>query len=307
MKTDTFKHYFTGVLATLTTIVLFASFVIASRAGLKTQLSPSDLTALRFVVAGTLLLPVFLRQGFMGLTFIRACALAFFGGLGFAFTAYSAFKLAPASHGSALLHGTLPLTTLVLQTVLGCALPERKRLIPVLLISAGVALMVFDSLHVASHQQLLGDALLLLASIFWSAYGICVSKFRVPAIPAAATVAVLSGAAFLPVYVLSGAATWHKASVPDVVMQMFIQGLLVGVIANIAYLKAIANLGAPAVALALAIVPSLTVIAAIGVLGEWPTLFGTLAIALVTAGILAGVLQFSQAPTVASEHLLHRR
>lgn len=286
-------RYLGGVVAILTTIVLFAAFVVAARAGLKTTLSPTDLTALRFMVAGTLLLPVFLRHRTMGIGLANAGALAFFGGLGFAFTAYSAFQLAPASHGSALLHGTLPLTTIILQSCARWAFPPGKGLLPILLICVGIVLLIADSLA-TSQSQLIGDALLLLASGFWSAYGILAGRLKVSALPAAAMVAVFSCTVCLPLYILFSSTSFFDSQSSDVLMQMVVQGVLIGVIANVTYMTAVSHLGAPTVALALAMVPTVTAIASFYILGEQPTTSAIFGIALVTAGIAVSALLRSQ-------------
>jgi drug/metabolite transporter (DMT)-like permease len=153
-------------------VLLFASFTLVSRLGFTSQLHLVDLAALRFAIGGLLLFPALLRADLKRVGWRNAAALAVFGGVGFALLAYAGFSLAPASHGAVLLHGTLPLWTYVLRRATGSSRPVRHRSIGVLLIAGGVALMVSDSLAIASARQLLGDMLLLAASLFWSAYGV---------------------------------------------------------------------------------------------------------------------------------------
>src|ERR1043166_5870568 len=92
-------------------VLLFSSFTLVSRLGFSSALAGPDLAALRFGIGGTLLLPVLLWSGLRGMSWRKAAALAWFGGLGFALLAYTGFSLAPAAHGAVLLHGTLPLFT----------------------------------------------------------------------------------------------------------------------------------------------------------------------------------------------------
>ena len=64
-------------------------------------------------MAALLLVPLLARGGLARLPIGRALLLAGLGGLGFALLAYNGFRLAPASHGSLLIHGMLPLFTLL--------------------------------------------------------------------------------------------------------------------------------------------------------------------------------------------------
>ncbi len=103
----------TGVAAGLGVVALFSGFALISRMGSRTELQVHDLAMLRFGIGAALLLPVFLRSGLAGLSIRQAATLAFLGGAGFALLAYAGLFLAPATHGAALLHGTLPLTTFI--------------------------------------------------------------------------------------------------------------------------------------------------------------------------------------------------
>lgn len=100
-----------GPFAAAGVVVLFVGFVLVSKLGLGNALAPMDLAAIRFAVAGILMAPVLFKHRLMGLRLGQACLLAGSGGLGFALFAYWGMSLAPANHGSALIHGTLPLTT----------------------------------------------------------------------------------------------------------------------------------------------------------------------------------------------------
>src|SRR5262245_55130689 len=146
-----------GVTCAALSVLLFSGFTLTSRAGLTTGLKPPDVAALRFGIGGLLLAPVLLRNGLRGLRGRDALALAFFGGLGFAFFAYTGFWLAPAAHGSVLLHGTIPIFTTLLA---GSAPTSRRgyRVFGTALIAIGVLTMAYDSLAAARAGQLVGDA-----------------------------------------------------------------------------------------------------------------------------------------------------
>lgn len=119
-----------GIACALLVVALFSGFTLVSRLGFtRSPLTLPDIAALRFGVAGLLMLPVLWHYGLRGLALCRAIPLAFLGGLGFALFAYAGFLMAPASHGAALLHGTLPLTTFLAAMLLtGAKAGAAKRL-----------------------------------------------------------------------------------------------------------------------------------------------------------------------------------
>src|SRR3954464_7826532 len=56
-------EYLRGALYGLAAVSIWAGWIVVARLGLRTALTPWDIAALRFGVAGVLLLPYLLRQG----------------------------------------------------------------------------------------------------------------------------------------------------------------------------------------------------------------------------------------------------
>ncbi len=274
---------------------MFTAFVLVSKAGLGSSLSPPDLLALRYAVAGTVLLPVFLRHGLLGLAPGQALALALSGGLGFAAFAYAGFALAPASHGSALIHGTLPLTTLLLSGIALRHASSRIRLYGATIIAAGIVCLVAEGVGGLQPAQLLGDALLLAASFCWSGYGILARRFRVRTVPAAALVAVVSAVLFVPAYLLLGSSAMFEANAREVLWQAVFQGFAIGVLSLVVYTKAIEILGASGTTLYAAAAPALTALFSIPILGEHPGLTTWIGVLAVTCGIVVSARSMGEA------------
>ena len=278
-----------GLSCGVVSVVLFSSFTLVSRLGLSSRLRLPDLAALRFGIGGTLLLPVLVRADLRAVAWRDSAALALFGGLGFALLAYAGFSLAPAAHGAVLLHGTLPLFTYGLMR----ASPHRSGPAPrtagILLIAAGIALMAFDSLALASPRQLLGDAFLLLASLSWSSYGVLSRRLGLPAATGAAIVAVLSLCAFLPVYALWPGKALLTVGRRELLLQTIVQGVLVGAVSIFVYTRGVAALGPAVTALFAAAVPVITTLAAIPLLSEHPSGVALLGVGVVTVGMIVAV------------------
>ena len=267
-------------------VLLFSSFTLVSRLGLKSSLTLPDLAALRFGIGGILLLPLLLRGNIRRVVWRDAAALAVFGGLGFALLAYAGFSLAPAAHGAVLLHGTLPLFTYAILGATGEGRGSRHRTAGIVLIALGIALMAYDSLAVASAQQLLGDCFLLLASLFWSSYGVLSRRLGLPAGVGAAMVAVLSLLAFLPMYALWPGKALLVAGTRELLLQAIVQGVLIGAVSIFVYTRAVIALGPAEAALFASAVPCVTTFAAMPLLSEYPKALALAGVGVVTLGMI---------------------
>lgn len=275
-----------GLACAVGVVLLYSSFVLVSRYGLHTELEPTDLAFLRYLVAGLILLPVFLRHGTAGLTLAQCCVLAGVGGLSFALLVFYGFKLAPASHGSALLHGTLPAFSFVAGYFSGGVLPDRLSLAGILATAGGVLLMIWDSLSVASGSQMLGDILLLCGSLNWAVYGVLVRRFRVAAFPATAILACFAMIVYVPLYLAATSDRILHLPITDVITQAIFQGVFIAFLSIVLYTRTVQALGPDGAALAAALVPGLTTVLAIPMLGEWPSMSTMTGVLLVTLGII---------------------
>lgn len=274
-----------GVACALAVVALFSCFTLISRVGFATSLKLMDIAAVRFGVAGGIMLPVLVRYGLAAVRWRDAAALAFTGGLGFAMLAYTGFLLAPASHGAVLLHGTLALWTCVLAWLTSQQSIGRLRLSGLAAIAAGIAAMAFDSISAGTMTQILGDGALLLASLSWSAYGLLSRRVGLAPAHSASLVAVVSACCFIPVYLAMPGKAVMLASWNELLLQGVVQGVLIGALSIFVYSKAVALLGSAETALFTAAVPCVTTVAAAYLLGEMPGMAAMVGVAVVTAGM----------------------
>jgi drug/metabolite transporter (DMT)-like permease len=270
-------------------VAIFTSFALISRLGIQSSLKPDDLAALRFGIGGLLLLPVIVRHGLAGLKFRDAAALTLFGGIGFAMLAYAGLSRTPANHGSVLLHGSLPLAAILLASLLSRRWPVRRQWTGSLLIVVGIVVMAWDSLIQADLYQMSGDILLVIAALSWSAYGLLARKRNIPALQAAAIVNVLSLIAYLPLYFAFYSGRLLHAGIFDVALQAVYQGIVISIVSIFAYTRAVSLLGATSTALLATIVPALTALFAIPLLGEWPSAWAIVGIILTTSGMIVAL------------------
>lgn len=267
-------------------VAIFSSFVLISRIGMRTDLAVPDLLALRFGVGGLILAPVLVRSGMRGARLRDAVTLAVLGGLGFAVLAYAGIARTPTTHATVFLHGTLPLSTALIIAAYARVWPSYHRLVGISAISVGVAAMACDSLANADRSQLLGDAMLFAAATLWSAYAVFAQVRNISALQAAAFVAVFSSAIYIPIYVALGRGNLINASLPDLILQTLFQGVIIGVVSIFAYTRATALLGPTSAALLTTIVPTITTVLAIPLLGEWPSVIVAVGIVITTVGMV---------------------
>ena len=159
-----------GWIAVAATICIWTGFILVSRAGGKGMLTGWDVAGLRFGVGGLIALFFLARVSLPPLKVIALFSI--FGGIGYAVTVYSAFRLAPAAHASVLMPGALPFATAVIAWLWLRQAPSRPQRVALGLVFAGIVLTAADTLSHGARLtglQLLGDALFLCGSSAWAA------------------------------------------------------------------------------------------------------------------------------------------
>src|ERR1700755_3503105 len=111
-------RYVEGALYGLAAVSIWSGWIVVARLGLRTSLTPWDIAALRFGVAGALLLPLVVTKGLavdrLGWTGLAAIVL---GGAAPVFLANSGLLFAPAAHAGALFPGVMPLLVVLLAAI----------------------------------------------------------------------------------------------------------------------------------------------------------------------------------------------
>jgi drug/metabolite transporter (DMT)-like permease len=262
--------------------------MVVTRVAVTSTLSAEDLAALRFSSAGLLLLPVIWQRGFAldrlgwkGLVLVVLCA-----GVPYVLLASHGLALARAAEAGVLIPGTIPLFVGLLSLL---ALRERLGRIPQIgmgLIVAGVAILTGPALLAAAGAQLLGYAICLFSALVWAVYTIAARKVSLDAIHMTAIITIASAAWYLPLYLLlPDQGIWH-ADPQTLIVQVIYQGPLTGIVALLAYNRSIQLLGAARASAFTALLPLTTLLLAIPVLGEWPSLGDTAGAVLAAVGVL---------------------
>jgi len=283
-----------GVLFAAATALIWCFFILLSRLSTRSDFNAFDLGFLRFSSAGlTVLLILLLRRGggphFAGVTPARALVLALFGGAGFSALAYTAFMYAPAAHGAVLMSGALPLpTALVALLVLGETISRRKAL-GLAAIIGGVALVGVHSIRDAPPDAWIGDICFPLAAVSWAFFVAYMRKWKVGPIDATILVCLICCVIYVPAYLLWAPKKLLVAPLATILLTSFFQGVIALVVSMWCFNRAVAALGATRTTMITAVVPGVSALIAVPLLGEPLSLFLVLGVAAVTAGMLIGV------------------
>ena len=262
------QNQLTGYLAAGATLVIWTSFVLISRLGGKSVLTPYDVLALRLITAGLILLPFAVSLPKGSLRDLRLWSLALIGGMLYGMLAYGGFKFAPAAHGGILLSGLQPFFITAIVWLLAGTPPTRMRSLGLSAIAIGVACAAVPYFTHWSNDSLLGDALLLLASITWAFYSVLAKRWGYSAWTLTRAVALGSAAVYLPIYLLWLPKQLDAAPLSMILLQGLFQGIGATILAMLFFLKAVANLGPERTAALLALVPVAAGVLAVPLLDE---------------------------------------
>jgi drug/metabolite transporter (DMT)-like permease len=277
-----------AILLMLFAIAIWSGWIVISSHSVRAELLATDIVALRFGLAGLLLMPVIIKKGFRigPWGFFGSFFLACMMGAPYNLLSIYAMKYIPASHAAGIINATmLSLTTLIGVWFLR-EHTSRTKLSGVALSIAGIALLFLASTHSTEGDTLLGHLLVLAGGAFWSVYAVMAKKWHVDPLHATACVCVCSAMMFLPIYFFFlptkiSLENWQPAA-----FQAFYQGVLNSILALLCYNRAIRTLGATTSSAFLPLIPVCATLLAIPVLGEIPVLQEWLGVACAALGVL---------------------
>ena len=301
-----------GLASAAITVLIWTSFIVIARASAAHTLLPLDIALMRILGASSVLLPwawwrmraerargerVGSLLGLSPLPLRATVQAGFFGGLLYAVLAYTGFFYAPAAHASVLMPGSLPLwTALLAMWFLHEKIPALRAL--------GLICIVLGDLLVGGMSLLKafeggevwkGDLLFMGAASCWAAYTVTARRLGLDAVRATMAITAFAFVGFVPLFALATTQGWWPTHIPqaswgELLFQAAFQGGGSVVISGITFTQMVRHFGPVRTTMITALVPGLSALGAVAVLGEpmhWNLLAG---LALVTGGILLGVL-----------------
>jgi drug/metabolite transporter (DMT)-like permease len=287
LKLPSATEFARGAAFGLAAVSIWSGWIVIARLGLRTSLTPWDIAAIRFAVAGSILAPYLMKKGLAPdrLGWAGVIAILLGGGAPMVLVANAGLIFAPASHAGALFPGVTPLLVAILAALLIAEPFTRPKGIGFALILAGILGIVWGAGGAIGSKQNLGHALFLAAALLWAGYTVAMRKARLDGLHVAGLAAVGSLLTYVPAYVVAAGASLSIAPWQDIAIQAVVQGLLTAVISLLLYGRAVSILGASSGAAFAALCPAMTALFAIPVLGEWPTIVDWIAILLISVGV----------------------
>lgn len=276
-----------GYLAAAIAVLIWASYPVATRAGVTGSFAPEELVTLRFGVGALLFLPYLLWhcRGIGRSAWLRGVPLTLFQGAGMGALVIGGLQFAPANHQAALGPGVSPAWVALLGFLVFARRPSPRAIVGATLCAIGVVALAGWSALRLTPAVLLGDAMFLSASALGALYVLQLRSWGVGAIQAAAIVSVYSALVVVPWHLLHAHESLWRFAPLELLWQTLWQGVLIGCISLVALNRAIEHLGAERSSALVAFVPALSALLALFFLGEVPSVAETAAILAISAGV----------------------
>ena len=293
-------HLLKGITFGVIAAIIWAMFPVVTRLSIDHTLSIWDVIALRFLVAGPILLPVFIRYKFVNISPLGVVLLVCGAGAPYLVLAIGGLTYTPASHFGVI----VPSCMLVFSAIGSWYFLKEKisliRIAGVVVIIVGIFTISWEGLISKGNNIWVGDLLFIIGGLLWASYTIASRFWKVKPLHAISIVSVVSMIIYLPPYFIFMEPGIFTAPVSEVLLQAFFQGILSVLVALLFYTRAVEILGASKGSLFAALVPSFALLLAYPVLNEAPTLLQLFGVLFVTTGMIMalGLIAKKRAPAV---------
>ncbi|OYW59827.1 MAG: hypothetical protein B7Z10_03315 [Rhodobacterales bacterium 32-66-7] len=289
------RRFASGLAIGLAAASIGALYVVFARWGIQHGAAATDLTALRFGVAGVVLLPYLFWRLRAEPTVLAAkwrvwLAVSALAGTPFGLLMFGALQYSPPSHAAVFPFAAMSLMGMILSAiVLGDRLTLRK-LTGIGVVLAGLILISGIRADSFTAAGLIGDAMFLVAGTLWAGFGILLRRHRLDPLLATAVIAVSALVTFVPVYLWQTGGAGLSTLTPTVlVVEAVVQGLIAGCGTLFTYARMVSILGPSRAAIFPALAPGLAALIAWPVLGLIPGTLELLGLATVIAGLIWAV------------------
>lgn len=284
-----------GVAVGLLAASIGALYTVFARWGITHGLQSTDLTVLRFGVAGVLTLPVLLlawrRDAAQFSSRWRVWGvIALLAGTPFGLLMFGALQFAPPSHAAVFPFTAMSVMGMLLgAVVLGEKLSARK-LAGIGVVLVGLVLVSGVDATSFTARAALGDLMFVAAGTLWAAFGIVLRKHRLDPLLATALVSLSALLTYVPAYFVSVGVSRLIAVAPQVLWtEVLVQGVIAGTGTLFTYAKMVSLLGPGRAAIFPALAPGLAALMAWPVLGHVPTTAETAGLMLAMIGLILAV------------------
>ena len=274
--------YIYGLLAS----IIWGSWMTLTRLGFKSSLTVDDITFIRLAVGAIIILPILIKKGFMPKGLFNTLAIALSGGLIFIVSFNIGLKHNEVVYG-AITPVLVPFFVATLNYIFYKKTIKPKQLFGIFLSILGIIILLQNSYSVLNDKWYL---FFILAALSWAIYTILLPLAKLDIFHLAALVIFWSAIIYIPYYIfVVDTKNIFNANINDILVQVIMQGVMVGIVALVFYNKATILLGSLRASIFPILMPIIGIITSAIILSETISLLQGIVISLMIFGVLLAI------------------
>ena len=284
-----------GVLVALITVSIWAVFIVATRFSVSTNFTVEEVLILRLVPSTLIMAPFMIKYDLIprGLSWLKAGMLMIGASAIFPYIVSSGLSFAPASDGGVLAPGMLPFwTALAAFFILGEKLDKVRRTGLLIILIGALMVGLWQIIFNSDEGVWRGHILFLIGSGLFAIYSVIFRQSGLTPLHGL-LIGLFWGTLFItPILLLTGRVTFTNVSAFDIGITIFIQSIIIGILATILFNYGVRLIGASEMGAFGALTPILAMIGGILFLNESVPIIKMTGIFLVAIGVFlaSGIL-----------------
>ena len=289
------KCSYLGILVALITVSIWAVFIVATRFSVSTNFTVEEVLILRLVPSTLIMAPFMIKYDLIprGLSWLKAGMLMIGASAIFPYIVSSGLSFAPASDGGVLAPGMLPFwTALAAFFILGEKLDQLRRTGLLIILIGALMVGLWQIIFNSDEGVWRGHILFLIGSGLFAIYSVIFRQSGLTPLHGL-LIGLFWGTLFItPILLLTGKVTFHDVSAFDIGITIFIQSLVIGILATILFNYGVRLIGASEMGAFGALTPILAMIGGILFLNESVPIIKMTGIFFVAIGVFlaSGIL-----------------
>ena len=285
-----------GILVALITVFIWAIFIVATRFSLTTNFTVEEVLFLRLVPSTLIMAPFMIKYDLIprGLSWLKAGMLMIGASAIFPYIVSSGLSFAPASDGGVLAPGMLPFwTALAAFLILGEKLDQVRRTGLFIILVGALMVGLWQIIFNSGEGVWRGHILFLVGSGLFAIYSVIFRQSELTPLHGL-LIGLFWGTLFItPILLLTGRVNFSDVSAFDIGITIFIQSLIIGILATILFNYGVRLIGASEMGAFGALTPILAMLGGILFLNESVPLIKMAGIFLVAIGVFlaSGILK----------------
>ena len=260
-----------GVLVALTTAFIWAIFIVATRFSLTTNFTVEEVLFLRLVPSTLIMAPFMIKYDLIprGLSWLKAGMLMIGASAIFPYIVSSGLSFAPASDGGVLAPGMLPFwTALAAFLILGEKLNQVRRTGLFIILVGALMVGLWQIIFNSDEGVWRGHILFLIGSGLFAIYSVIFRQSGLTPLHGL-LIGLFWGTLFItPILLLTGRVNFSDVSAFDIGVTIFIQSLIIGILATVLFNYGVRLIGASEMGAFGALTPILAMLGGILFLNE---------------------------------------